>query len=209
MELDELKNKLNAVHIHYSAQELNEIFEIRTKRAVSNVNRKMLWDAILMVIVAAGLIAVTFLTGLKSRYLVSGEIVAMSVLLLIHYRIKYYLLNTIGFDGNIRQAMFQCLNRMQLYMYVYWTVVPLGISLLYLDLQNQLIRLIEPDTSELIVRYALVLPLGLVIFFITRKLTYVLYGQDMDRLRGLIREMDEEEDHSGENPFSDSGLEAR
>ncbi len=195
MEIQELKDQFNKASVHYSRQELNDIFEVRMKSTVDQVNKKMLWDAVLMLVVAGGLIMATFLIGLKQRYWVSGEILVVSLLLLLHYRIKYYLLNRFDFEGNVMQALMRCKKRLLFYMKVYWGVVPSSIGILYLSIQTGLVGYPAMDDPGSILRFSLVFPIVWVLFVITKKLTQFLYGEDITHLNGLIKEMEFLQDH--------------
>ena len=195
MEIEELKDRLNKIDVHYSRQELDDIFGVRMQRMVSKVNRKMYWDAILMLLVSGTLVAITFSIGLKERYWVSGEIVVVSMLLLLHYRIKYYLLNRIDFEGNVKQAITRCKKRLMFYMRLYWVVVPISMGVLYFNIQLGLVGYPRLDDFQSVFRFLLVLPIAWVLFITTKKLTQFLYKEDVNHLDGLIHEMENTQDH--------------
>ena len=169
MELEELKSKLNVSDVRYSTSELNEIFEVRTKHAVSKINQKMWFDAILMIFTAVTLIAATFLIGLQDRYLISSEIIILSMVLLLHYRIKYHLLNRINFEEAFNKALKKVSHRLTIYMTVYVILIPLGVGILYLNIQWKLITILQPELLEKWLRFGFVAPLAAAIYLLTRE----------------------------------------
>ena len=98
MGIEDLKKDIQESQINYSRTEIEDIFRIRTKRSLSKINIKMLWDAVLMAVSVVVLVVATFMIGLKDKYLVSLEIIGVMLFLFIHYRIKYRLLNKLNFE---------------------------------------------------------------------------------------------------------------
>lgn len=189
MELDEIKRSVESSHINYSRAEIEDIFRIRTRRSLSKLNSKMLWDAVLMFCSVVVLVVATFLIGLEDRYLISMEITGLAVLLYIHYRIKYYLLNRFNFDIDIKTSAQKTVKRLSIYLNVYKLLIPVGITGLYLKTQYDLATVIEWGTSEMLLRFGLVAPLLLLSFIVTKKLISLLYQHHLDELGHMINDL--------------------
>ncbi len=105
MELEEVKDYIRKEQPNYSRAEIQDILRIRTKRSLSRVNSTMFWDAVFMGLTVAMLVGVTFIIGLKDKYIISLELIGLAFCLFIHYRIKYRLLNKINFDIDFRNKI--------------------------------------------------------------------------------------------------------
>lgn len=189
MELNDIKIEVNSKELRYSRSEIEDILRIRTKRSLSQINRKMMIDAISMIGSVWVLVTVTFLIGLKDRYIISLEIVGLASLLLIHYRIKYKLLNRLNFEIDICSAAKKAAKRLSSFMLIYLWVIPTGISTLYLYIQLSLSILAEWSLEETIFRYGLVVPLILIGIFLTRGLIKLLYQTHLDELNEVVHNL--------------------
>lgn len=182
MKLDDLKNKNRP--IEYSRAELEGIFEVRTKRSIQNINRTMLKDALTMLLTAIVFIAITFGLGLSERYFIAIEIVALSLLLLIHYRVKYALLNNINLaNEGLKVGLIKLLNRVNAYMTIYKMVIPLFTGLIYL----RTIFILDSVSFPYII---ILLPLTFTIYLLTRHFCDRIYGEDINKLKGLLIELE-------------------
>ncbi|ELR69249.1 hypothetical protein C900_05320 [Fulvivirga imtechensis AK7] len=196
MELDELKRAWNtkSPKIEYTKTTLNDIFEIRTKRAVGKINRNMLWDAILMLIATAGFIVITFALGLKSRFMISGELILIATILGIHYRIKYLTINKFDFeDSGIGVAIRKVIKRLKGYIILYKILIPALSAVLYLLYCSNAYyyeygsySLSELGTSSI----APVLLITITCYLVAWKVTQIMYGQELKKLQELSNEFD-------------------
>lgn len=181
MELDQLKKLYNTSSINYSRAELQSIFDIRTKGTLQQINKKMLVDGVLMLITAVSLISVTFLLGLRSKYLISSQILGFTVLLFLHYRLKYWLINTIDFEKfGINHAIKRVYNIFKTYWIIYQLCVPLFTVFLCYKLANYLAILNDIDQAIL---YPSV---GVLMLMITSILLKAIYGKEIKKLKELV-----------------------
>ena len=139
MEIEDFKGKIDLSGVSYSEAEIESIFQLRTKSTIKNINRKMLLDALLMIITAILLISLTFAIGLRSRYYVSTQIIGLSLLLLAHYRLKYLHLNKSDFHHqSIREVISSTYRTFKKYWIGYHIVVPLMMASLSIKLMLDL-----------------------------------------------------------------------
>lgn len=191
MELEELKEAWKAKHenVHYSRNELNSIFEIKTKRALRGINRSMWIDAILMILATAGFVAVTFILGLKSRYMISGELLFVATLLGLHYRIKYLTFNKLDLtkDG-IKAAITRVIRKVKGYLLLYKILIPTfagGLFLLYefnLHYYNTNEFILEQPFKSV----GIALIIALLALVITNFVIHIMYGKELKKLEKLI-----------------------
>ncbi len=184
MELEELKQRNWLKEIKYSRAELESIFEVRTKSSVKDINRKMLLDALFMLLTTSILILVTFLLGLKSRYLISGQIIGFALLLLMHYKIKYIMLNRVSFHkDHIRKGIIKVYSRLRNYVVAYYIIVPLFVLTLLTKTRSDLGY--DFDINGLL--------LSLIALFssliVTHLLVKILYRKDLERLMAIVKNL--------------------
>ncbi|MTI39789.1 hypothetical protein [Fulvivirga lutimaris] len=188
MDIDKLK-ELKTDSIKYSRTEINQIFELRTERSLKSTNRKMLIDLLLMGITTAILISITFFIGLQSRLLVSGQIAIIAGILIIHYRIKYMLLNNVDLSNNgIKPAITKIKNRLEGYIVFYQIALPPLFSLLMVKFQF--------DTyggwNGVFNKWYYVAGTFVLSLVVVRFLCNKIYGKDMDRFKSLIDSLNNE-----------------
>lgn len=175
MELKELKKQIEVNSIRYSRDELHSIFEIKTRHAVKSINRKMSVDAIIMGITTAVLVMITFSLGLKSAFVVSSQIVGLSVVLLLHYRIKYMLLNR---HHSVQLGLYNAIKRtfvtLKIYMALYLFIVPAMV--IYLS------------AHVFSISFLFLFMIGIISLFITLVLLKWLYGNEYFRIKKLAND---------------------
>ncbi|MEQ8476611.1 hypothetical protein [Fulvivirga sp.] len=182
MDIDKLK-ELKTDSIEYSRTEINQIFELRTVRSLKSTNKKMLIDLLLMVITTAFLIGITFFIGLQSRLLVSGQIVIIAGILIIHYRIKYMLLNNVDLSSNgIKPAITKIKNRLEGYITFYQLTLPPLFSMLMVKFQFD----INGGWIGVFNKWYYVACIFVLSLIVVRFLCYKIYGKDMGRFKSLI-----------------------
>lgn len=189
MELEQIKRHVLETQPTYSQAEIEDIFSIRTKKSLSKVNSNMFWDAVFMGLSVVGLVSVTFVLGLKDKYLISIEIIGLAFCLLIHYRIKHRLLNRFNFEIDIQNAAKRLVNSLSSFMRLYLWLVPSAISVLYLYIQFRLYHLSNWLIFETTVRFALVIPLLLITLFLTKGLIRIMYQRHLDELKEIIKNL--------------------
>lgn len=180
MELDQLKKSYKKSEVKYSSEELKSIFEIRTQGSIKSINNKMLIDALLMILMTLVLITITFTLGLRSKYMVSGQIAGFGIILLLHYRLKYFLLNNINFERNdIRSAIRKVFKIFKMYWYGYQIIIP-AMTITLFAFVNEYAVLLK-NIGPLFI-YPIV---GLISFFITSSLLKTIYGAEFKKLKEL------------------------
>ena len=186
MEFNELKRgwrQLDLERVKYSKEELDSIFEVRTKRNISKINKSMLVDAILMMITAGFLIFTTFILNLQSRYLVSLEILGFVFVMLVHYKIKYTLINRQpDFESeDLLSGISVIVKRIKNYVLAYKLIVPLIICALYARFNY---------TASLDINYLwLLAPIFLGGFLIVHWTCRLMYGKALGELLELRNKM--------------------
>lgn len=179
MELEDLKGKIDVSKISYSRAEIESIFELRTKKTVRSINKKMLIDALLMITTTVVLVAITFSLGLRSRYIISIQILSLALLLLAHYRIKYLLLNKLDLHSHsvteVIQVTFKTIRR-------YWIGYHVVIPLLFSSLTWYLISGIAKHQDSL-VTLMISSAIGILTLGITNVLVRKIYQGDYQQLK--------------------------
>lgn len=189
MELDELKETWKTSNpVHYNREELDSIFEIKTRRSLKSINRSMLNDAFLMVLATAGFITLTFILGLKSRYVISGELVLVATLLGIHYRIKYLTINKINLNQNsIKEAISLIIKKVRVYLVLYKVLTPLiagGLYLLY-EVNAHYYQAGSYSLADPVFSLGIAAGIALLALVLTHLITRAMYGRELGRLRQL------------------------
>lgn len=196
MELEELKKVWNVKEpeVTYSKQALRDIFEVRTKRAVSRINRNMLWDGAFMILATIGFIAVTFALGLKDRFMISGELLLIATVLGIHYRIKHLTINKFHFaNSGIVTSIRRITNKLKGYIILYKILIPTLSAALYLlyCLNVHFYKYGSYSLSALNASSIItVLLITVICYLITRRITQIMYGKELQKLQELSREFD-------------------
>lgn len=196
MELDELKKIWEAknAEVKYSKPALKDIFEVRVKRAIGRINKNMLWDAILMITATVGFIAITFILGLKDRYMISGELLLIATILFIHYRIKHLTINSFNFENNgVGGAVKKVIRRLKGYIFLYKILVPAMTGGLFLLYQANLYYYQFGSYSLEVISGTTIfiaLAIAVVAYFLTTWVTYNMYGKELIRLKQLSEDIE-------------------
>ncbi|UII30271.1 hypothetical protein LVD17_18420 [Fulvivirga ulvae] len=189
MELDELKETWkNTAPVHYNRKELDSIFEIKTRRSLQGINRSMLTDAVLMVLATAGLMTITFILGLKSRYIISGELLLVAILLGLHYRIKYLTFNKINLNKNsIKEAISRITKKVSLYLLLYKVLTPLvAVSLFVLyEANTNFYKTGYYSLNDPLYVLVVASGIGILVLVLTHFITKAMYGKELQRLKQL------------------------
>ena len=196
MELDDLKRAWDVENpkIEYTKATLKDIFEIRTKRAVSNINKSMLWDAILMITATAGFIVITFALGLKSRFMISGELALIATILSIHYRIKYLTINNFNFeDSGMGTAIRKVIKRLKGYIILYKILIPVlsaGLYLLYNVNAHYYITGVYSFDAFSGMDVVVTMLIAIVSYLLIYGTTYFMYTGELRRLEKFCEELE-------------------
>ncbi|MBL6449519.1 hypothetical protein JMN32_24620 [Fulvivirga sp. 29W222] len=193
MELNELKKTWQeAKPVQYSRKELDSIFEIKTRRSLKSINRSMLTDAVFMVLVTAGFVSITFILGLKSRYIISGELLFIAILLCLHYRIKHLTLSRINLsENNITEAILQIIKKVKGYLLLYKVLTPLiagGLFILYqvnTNFYNTGIYSLPRPAFTI----GIALSTGILVLALTHFITTTMYGKELKRLKQMYKDL--------------------
>ena len=195
MELDELKELINEKPISYSREELESIFQIKTKRQLGEVNKKMRVDMILMILTALGIISVAFFLGLRDRLSLSAEVILLVGLVLIHYRIKYVKVNQINlFKYDVRAGVEKSVNSLKFYLKLYKIVIPFFTAFFYSYQRTVLLNIkgtIPQGISEWSFEIGIVLLIMVLTFFLTQWISQRLYGKELTKLETYLDRLDE------------------
>jgi hypothetical protein len=187
MELEDLKERITDNTVNYSRTELEQIFQLRTKRTVSQINNKMLIDVLLMILTTAVLVTATFIIGLRSRYVVSGQIIGFSILIFIHYRIKHVLLNrTVNSKYGIREATKKLIHLLNIYINAYKIILPNFFALLVVKHFYDL----SQNWEIVISNWPLILTAFVFGFLAAYMSSKIIYGKEIERLKGVVTAMD-------------------
>ncbi len=179
---------------HLNKEQLKERLIKKADDALRKINRVMRVDALIMVVVTALFIAITFMIDLESKYIVSLLLLAMMVFLGLHYWVKYYLINKHDFqDENIATIISKKVKWLTWSRQAYLYGIPIFSFGLYLYLQTILMQ-IEFDalvfSDALLVRYSLGVPFAICIYIFTKWLYGRLYGNELRILKEVINELD-------------------
>jgi len=190
-ELDDLKSTWDDSQLKYSKAALSDIFEAKTKRTVRSINRTMLLDYTLMLIAAAGLIALTFFLGLKSRYIVALEILTVTSLMIIHYGIKYRVINSVNLQhDDVMQSISKLSKRLNAYLLAYRLVIPVFIGAVYLKIQWNLLQIKGVNWQEELLALSLAVPIMVLTYFLVQWISKRMYGKAIDQLKQLKEKWD-------------------
>lgn len=193
MELDELKDLIKDKPVSYSRNELESIFSIKTKREVDGINKKMLWDMVLMIAMAAVIIGLAFLLGLRDRFSLSVEVVLLVALISIHYRIKHLKISRINLSRyDLTTGIKKVVKTLKLYLKLYTIVVPLLGSVFYGYQRWQFLRIknnLPADVNNVLMESAILIAVGITIYFITRWVSQKLYGKEVKRMEDYLHKL--------------------
>ncbi|MEM9857373.1 MAG: hypothetical protein AAF843_08460 [Bacteroidota bacterium] len=189
MELEEIKDYIRKEQPNYSRAEIQDILRIRTKRSLSRVNSTMFWDAVFMGLTVAMLVGVTFIIGLKDKYIISLELIGLALCLFIHYRIKYRLLNKINFDIDLHNAAQTAIKRLSKFISIYLWIIPSSVSAIYLYTQFRLFEVTSWQWGETLSRFSLVIPIAVITLLITRGLIRIMYQRHLKALKHIVNDL--------------------
>ncbi|MBL3657564.1 hypothetical protein [Fulvivirga sediminis] len=196
MELDELRKswKAQTDEAKYSKREINEIFEVKTKRSLKVLNRSMLFDALLMIVTIVAFISYSFLMGLKDRLWISAELITMALVLTLHYKIKYNLINQLDFEANgVKSAMTKTIRKLKKYIKIYETAIPCISTLLFITYLAR-VNFYEHGTyfSSALITYKLAFaPLCyLATWLIVKFLAKWMYGKSILKMESDLKKLD-------------------
>lgn len=194
MELNELKKMWETEDqpLRYERAELTRIFEMRTKRAVARITKNMLLDAILMLVTTAGFVAVTFILGLKSRFVISGELMTIALILGIHFQIKYRTLHRLDFTTTgIQEAIQLVVRKLKNYIMFYKISIPLlsgGLFVWYrlnVHYYKYGTYTLDHPWREGVITGVITIA----VFFLTLWLTRLMYGAELKKLQQLQKDL--------------------
>lgn len=175
-----------------SREDLQTVFESQTKKSLQTINHNMRFDAILMFIVAVVFIVLAFILNLQSKLFISLSLVALVTVLLIHYRIKYLLLNKINWNEDLRSVLQRLVKRLRLYVLIYKIAVPVLVTCLYIASQINLFFYrhghYQFDQFYWIKQVAAI-PVALITFGFVVWLTHKLYGKDLRNMRDNLEQL--------------------
>ncbi len=193
MELEELKDLVQDKPISYSRSELESIFSIKTKRELDVVNKKMRWDMVLMVITAIVIIGIAFLLGLRDRFSLSAGVILLVAIISIHYRIKYFDISKVNLDKHdLSTAIQNVVKSLRFYLNLYKLVVPVFAMSFYSYQRWKLLQIkntLPSSITEVLVESALVITVGLVVYFLTKWISDRLYGKALIRMQDYLHKL--------------------
>lgn len=193
MELDDLKKLIEERPISYSRNELESIFEIKTKRELNGINRKMRWDMIFMVITATVIIGVAFLLGLSDRFSLSVELILLVSVVSIHYRIKYFKINEINLSKyNLATGLTKSIKSLRFYIKLYRIFIP-ALATVFYGYQRWMLLKTKKDLpdqiSEVLIESLLVMIVGVSVYFLTKWMSEKLYGKELRKMEEYLSKL--------------------
>ncbi|MEO1054333.1 MAG: hypothetical protein AAFX87_27090 [Bacteroidota bacterium] len=199
MELEELKKAWKEttsekqVKLAYDRSDLHHLLETKVRDTLKSVNRNMLSDALVMVGTVIMFIALVFIIDLKASLSISVTLAVAALVLLLHYRVKYILLNkpNLAING-ISMGLRKIIKGLRIYITTYKIVLPLFAAALYI------MALINIDIYShgslqwnlpFLTKAALSIPLSILMYYLTRQLVNRLYGKHLKRLEEVSGEL--------------------
>ncbi len=187
MELEELKEQVARNAVSYSRSELNEIFTLRTKRTVSKINKKMLIDVLLMILTTTLLVAATFIIGLRSRYVVSAQIIGFALLIFVHYRIKFILIKrAFNSEYGLRIGAKKLVSLLNKYIFAYKIVLTSFFSILTIKHYSDLAY----DWSAIVEQWPIIFIAAVTGYLAATITAKMIYGKELEKLNKIIVAMD-------------------
>lgn len=182
-------------HLTISKNELQELFESKTKTALNQINRNMRIDAIIMIGLSLAFISSTFLIDLQSKWSVSLSLLGMTIFLMLHYHLKYYLLNNFNFENHsVIDVIKTVIRRLKIYRTLYLIIIPSFTAMLYILLLRNLFyyEYYHYEFNEQFwLLTNLVIPLIIGVILLVRKLFIKMYGQKIRVLHSYLEELQE------------------
>lgn len=185
MELEVLKESINKSEPRYSRQEIEGIFEVKTKHTVRGMGRVMLFDLIIMSVVAIIMIGLAFIIGLQDRYFISLEIILVTGVLYLHYAIKRKLIYSQLSNAGITYSIENTLKTIKLYINFYKVLVPTIICSIFLKTAADIAQSFQLSNEIIVVITLAALPLGYGAYKLTTLLANKLYYPTIERLNQL------------------------
>ncbi|MEP2772612.1 MAG: hypothetical protein ABJH05_10710 [Fulvivirga sp.] len=185
MELEILKKELNKDQPKYSRQEIQSIFEIKTKRAVGSMNRVMFFDLIIMTMLATAMIALTFIINLQDRYFISLQILLVAGVLYLHYAIKRKVIYNQLSNNGIKNSIENILYKMNVYVNIYKGLVPIIICSIYIKTSVDIAQSFKLSNELYWGILLTTLPFGYGAYKLTCWLANRLYRPTIERLNQL------------------------
>lgn len=189
MDLDILKEKLNAKEPRYHRDEIQSIFEIKAKHAVNNVDRVMHIDLIVMSIVAASMVCITFIFGLENRHFISIQILLLSVVLYLHFALKRRVIYKQLENHGIINSIDNIVRKTLAYIKLYKIIIPIVIGSIYLKTVNDIAIAFDFEYSIKLLAFTMVIPMLYAAYKLTAWLALKLYGGAIVELELLKKQL--------------------
>jgi uncharacterized membrane protein len=174
---------------HLEESEIKQQLRGKSNDALGKISRIMKMDVILMTIVTALFIMVTFIINLERRYSVSFVLFTTMMILAIHYWMKHHLIHKHDLDNdNIAEIIGKKLKVLKWNKQIYITAIPLFFSGLFLHFQQVLaVAMSNPQSWQM---YTLGLVMTILIFFFSKWLHHFLYGKEIKLLEDIMEQLD-------------------
>lgn len=177
-----------------SEEQLRQALALKTKSSVSRINRNMLIDAIVALMISVGIIIFTVYLNLENKWLVITFIIFISTILAVHYRVKYKMINLIDLETeSIREGIEKLISRLEWYKRLYLLLIPIFTCLLFTIVHILLFsHIIGPWFYALSfwAWEALVIPVVLSVYFIVKILYHRMFGKHLELLKENLLELD-------------------
>lgn len=193
--MDELKEFWKASGKHYDRNKLEHMFQAEVKQSLDALNRRMYLDNILMIVIAVILLITVYFSGLQNKLPVVIEILFITSVVFIHYRIKHRLLNSpLKNISNIKEAVRLTTKRLKSYLLSYKILVPIGFSLIYLQRIWLIMQARQVAWDEMLVEWGLVLPVYIVMYIAVKIIVKFMYGSSLYELNKLNQELNTQQE---------------
>lgn len=177
-----------------SEEQLRQALTLKTKSSISHINRNMLIDAIVALMISVGIIIFTIYLNLENKGFVMTFILCIIALLAVHYRVKYKMINQVDLETkSIKDGIEKLIDHLEMYKKLYLLLIPLITGLLFTMVHILLFsHLIGPWFYDLSfwAWETLVIPVVLPVYLIVKLLFHRMYGKQLELLKENLLELD-------------------
>lgn len=178
----------------HSEEQLRELLVSKSKNTISKMNRNMLIDAIIALVIGLSLIGIVIYLRLDNQTFMIASILIMMGLMAIHYRIKYVSLNRIELESiSIRDGIIKLVQRLELYRKLYLIIIPSITSLLFTLVHILFFgHLIGTwyNSSSFWIWEALVIPTIFIVYLVVKLIFNRMYGKQLAILKLALQDLD-------------------
>ena len=203
MEIEALKEAWKAYSInkehkhHFDTEDIEKAFRVKIIEGVQRINKKMMIDAFLMTLTIGILMMITTLwLALRSAPLVIVSLGVLYLILMVHYRIKYKVINrSVDFKHGVLTSITDLLRKILWYMKIYQVIIPilsLGLYIIFAFYRDLLSGHGFQYGVSFWIKVIFVIPVLWLSHRFTQWLIFKIYGQEIKQLKTLKKEIIDE-----------------